>query len=596
MRKKMLLGKKTLAALLAVTLLLSMTGCGKKGAQQTAPDNSVTTTAQQPESNGADAQVDTGAAGEDAGTSGDAAADTAEKPQLSMEIRSHYLRTAEEFSTPNEEMIPYAYVLYQTLEPSGETAEAYPELAAALTDYNNGADEMAMSTLVDGASLMEEYLGYEAQMYGSNERCDNLTIHRADSRLFSFEVSSESWFNGPHPNTIFNSFNYDPQTGDFLQIRDVMSHPEELPEMIFDHLEWLDDTYVFEEEENIRMKERIREYVADDVLCWTVDEKGIAVTFDAYALQFYAFGPMWSVLTFEDYPDLLLPQYVCDEETAPFEDRFVVAEAPEEIFELQELYALYGNPNEAYEGSGDAQEAYYLVENHGWEAYISDAADRSKPDSPITLKQSSKEAIDFAENWASAHDLSLPVTVYQYPNFTDGIYEYEVTNEEETCIMVRVRNAVTGEYIGEYDFSEYLNPPDTDYNDLFWDVTQTRILNCQAMGGILYVSIGHRTYASAQPHKAYIVAVDMQDGSLLWRSAELLSNAYNIVLTTDTILCGYGFTNEPDYLYVLNRRTGEVYDSYKVDSKIDYILFDPEAYTVRIFTYNYTYLFDMIDK
>ncbi len=595
MRKRRNGTKKLLAALLSVTLLLSLTGCGKKGGQEAVTDSTVTNQTVQTENPVAESET-----AEGTGTATDAgdatAVSTGEKPQIAMEILHHYLRTQEEFTTPNDETTPYAYVRYQTLELSQETADAYPELAAALTDYNNGANEMAMSTLVDGASLMDEYLGEDATMYGSNERCDELSIRRADSRFFSFEVSSESWFNGPHPYTMFYSFNYDPQTGEFLRIQDVVSHPEQLTEMIFTHLEWLDDTYVFEEEENERMKAQIKNYLEDGSLCWSVTEKGISVTFDAYALQYYAFGPMWSDLTFEDYPDLLLPKFICDEETDPIEDRFSVGNAPDERFWLQQLYTMYGNPNDLYDGSGESDEINYVVENPGWESYISDAADRSRPDSPISLKQTSKEAMDYAETWASEHDISLPITIYQYPNFTDGVYDYEVTNEPNSCLQVAVWDAVTGEAIGTFDFSAYLDPPDTDYNNLFWDVAETQILNCSAMENVLYVTIGHRTYAAAQPHKAYIVAVDMSDGSVLWRSADLLSNAYNIVLTTDTILCGYGFTDEPDYLYILSRRTGEIYDTYKVDSKIDYIIFDVPSYTVRIFTYNYTYLFDMIDR
>ena len=35
-------------------------------------------------------------------------------------------------------------------------------------------------------------------------------------------------------------------------------------------------------------------------------------------------------------------------------------------------------------------------------------------------------------------------------------------------------------------------------------------------------------------------------------------NSMNFVVKGDVILCGYGFTSEEDYLYQINRNTGEI--------------------------------------
>jgi hypothetical protein len=43
-----------------------------------------------------------------------------------------------------------------------------------------------------------------------------------------------------------------------------------------------------------------------------------------------------------------------------------------------------------------------------------------------------------------------------------------------------------------------------------------------------------------------------------WRSPSLVANAGTFVLAGDTLVTGYGFTREPDYLYLLDRRTGRV--------------------------------------
>jgi hypothetical protein len=48
------------------------------------------------------------------------------------------------------------------------------------------------------------------------------------------------------------------------------------------------------------------------------------------------------------------------------------------------------------------------------------------------------------------------------------------------------------------------------------------------------------------------------DWKLLWRSAAQVANAANFVFVNDTVVTGYGYTAEPDYLYALDRATGKV--------------------------------------
>jgi hypothetical protein len=53
-------------------------------------------------------------------------------------------------------------------------------------------------------------------------------------------------------------------------------------------------------------------------------------------------------------------------------------------------------------------------------------------------------------------------------------------------------------------------------------------------------------------------AVDLKTKKLRWRSPALVANADDFVLLDDTIVSGYGFTDEPDYLYAVDRATGRV--------------------------------------
>lgn len=108
--------------------------------------------------------------------------------------------------------------------------------------------------------------------------------------------------------------------------------------------------------------------------------------------------------------------------------------------------------------------------------------------------------------------------------------------------------------------------------------------------GVLYVSHYHRTYAeSSRGLNAYITAIDLDDMSILWRSRPLVSNSSNFLVIGDTIITGYGFTSEPDYIHLLDRRTGEVYDSIEVRTAPEYMVRDGDTLYVRCYDANYEF-------
>lgn len=107
----------------------------------------------------------------------------------------------------------------------------------------------------------------------------------------------------------------------------------------------------------------------------------------------------------------------------------------------------------------------------------------------------------------------------------------------------------------------------------------------EAEQGILYVSTAHRTYASSSGGlNAYITAIDLETLEFLWRSQPLVSNSDNFLIEGDAIITGYGFTNEDDRIYLLNRITGEVMDSYPVPSAPRYFHRDEDFLYVRCYS------------
>jgi hypothetical protein len=103
-------------------------------------------------------------------------------------------------------------------------------------------------------------------------------------------------------------------------------------------------------------------------------------------------------------------------------------------------------------------------------------------------------------------------------------------------------------------------------------------------GGLVYVSNTHLTYARAtNGRNAYITAIDPEKGTTVWRSPALVANARTFVVTGDLIVAGYGFTAEPDFLYLLDGRTGRVLDRLEVPSAPEVIRLRGDRLFVRTY-------------
>ena len=169
---------------------------------------------------------------------------------------------------------------------------------------------------------------------------------------------------------------------------------------------------------------------------------------------------------------------------------------------------------------------------------------------------------------------------YRYDPVGGGEYGYEYQG-------INIWDKDTDEYVASFDLSLVCNGPDEESDDIS---SANQFINwVQVVDNTLYASIGHNGYSSEEPWSNYMVAIDMKTKKLLWRSEPNVSNFNNFKIVDDTIICGYGFTAEPDYLYLLDRFTGDKVEEIKLDSA-------PSQFEVRddvlyVATYNTAYEF-----
>ena len=228
----------------------------------------------------------------------------------------------------------------------------------------------------------------------------------------------------------------------------------------------------------------------------------------------------------------------------------------------------------------------------------------------LTLVSTRPNRITDEEAWFTRHNLSLPVyenpdapaygqlsTAEPLPSFVPPRFRdarlVRAIRQPERVLAVYGADFASGRYLVAldratgrfsygFDFSSYAYAPDAParerefvYQDIAWAAEE---------GDTLYVAHAHRTYArSSRGMNACVTAIDTRRGRVLWRSAPLVANASSFEVWGDYLVTGYGFTQEPDFVYLLDKRTGEVRHRVAVRSGPEYIIRKGDRLHVRAY-------------
>lgn len=192
---------------------------------------------------------------------------------------------------------------------------------------------------------------------------------------------------------------------------------------------------------------------------------------------------------------------------------------------------------------------------------------------PLKLKIVSEEenGVDWVYDWYEQMNLSLPMLDDGWYSFYDEMYEYEW--------------AVDGLEIYEKETGKHLYT--LEYTTDEWYINGN---NAYMRDGIFYGASVTNGYA--QPDTCFMFAYDLNKEELLWRSASQSYNTMNFVVKEDIIICGYGFTAENDYLYQINRNTGEIIDSLELKKAPDLLVEQDGKLYVHTYSYNYIIEFE----
>ena len=563
--------KKRIVAifLIGMVMTLSLAGCSKK--TSAGPEKELQTTQEQTEK---DEETGQDSHSENADEA------VSEESEIRFTVVQNHIET-EDYYVPEEgDSFPYAFVEYSSFELPDDLKKNYPTLAQSLEEYSTDTYEYAVSTLARAAeSAREEDMSYFATSY---QESWDLEVLRADERAVGWLVVYYYYYGGPHPYTYFGTDMIDTKTGKTLTLSDVVKDVDGLSQIILENLIAIDDTYVFSEEENAQMLPLIEDMIDGGYLPWILNDTGFHVYFDAYALQYYAFGPIFADLSYEEYPDLFNEDYLPVKEDIPVEERISYKEAEPAGWSSQELEPYLGEWET--QGAGD-QAGYFVIECPDWEVpYIADGIFDTLTASPVKLSEVSKDSSIclFEEDWSAETGIPLPGDLYGEGYSDDAYYYYADNSADEGRLAVEISEMGTYDFVGTYDFSNYLYTPTPGnaYTTLY-------IPYAAIYDGVLYTEIAHLTYSEDQPCTGFVVAVEVETGKLLWRSEMLVANGRNFLVGEDTIICGYGFTDEDDYLYILSRHSGAVLEKRKLKTGPDYFI--PVDDSLYVLTYDTVY-------
>jgi outer membrane protein assembly factor BamB len=166
-----------------------------------------------------------------------------------------------------------------------------------------------------------------------------------------------------------------------------------------------------------------------------------------------------------------------------------------------------------------------------------------------------------------------------------GMPVFRLYGEDGSSARYLLAFDAKGRYRYGFDFANYVWPPrirpgnrEFVYEEIVW---------AREDKGVLYVENAHDTYASSSyGRNGYVTAIDLKRKRALWRSPALVANAKSFAVTPHYVVAGYGFTKEPDYLYLLDRRTGRVVERLKLPTAPEQITRQGNRLHVRTYDHD----------
>lgn len=224
----------------------------------------------------------------------------------------------------------------------------------------------------------------------------------------------------------------------------------------------------------------------------------------------------------------------------------------------------------------------WFINNNLYMSSISDYHDYG-----ALARYTGNEAFDY-EKWREENRICLYDDTYIYT--VSSMEDYlDCENAPYMDCLLTIFEKESEVALYQINFSDFcFRSEELRSNNVY---TELDINWAQSYENVLYVSLSYNGYA--EPNTSFIVAISLETIEIIWKSDSLVCNSYNFLIEGGVLLCGYGFTAEPDYLYQLDLSTGKILDQTKLRTKPDYLVLKEEQLYIRC--YNTDYIFEVKD-
>lgn len=278
------------------------------------------------------------------------------------------------------------YVQYQTVFVSNDYASKYPELSEALLQFSEAAEQGAYGTADWLSEIYEEEKEFRQQeaAEGYDYYIDiydesSYEVVRADSVAVCLNDHYSSYTGGAHGNYGVYGTTFDSQTGQVLNIGDIVTDMDKLADAIVEKLnENYPDTWFFVDDD---LRTDIMTRVDEGRLNFTLGYDGVTISFNPYEIASYADGILFAPLTFAEYPELFNEKYTKAPESYMInmvgmyaELGYTSSQGDSKVVSVIPAYAseedMYSSISE-YEGikvvCGNSAEGELYIEDYGWD-------------------------------------------------------------------------------------------------------------------------------------------------------------------------------------------------------------------------------------
>ncbi|MBE6572481.1 MAG: DUF3298 and DUF4163 domain-containing protein [Ruminococcaceae bacterium] len=188
-------------------------------------------------------------------------------------------------------------ISWENLRLSDEDAAKYPSLYEAFETFNATEDKDNIAS----ADSFRDFEGFEyaPMLYGNTEQY----LMRADSTIVSIRSDYSSYTGGAHGMYASFGTNLSPETGEEIDLYDVVTDKNALYEYLFNtiHNEYAEEIF---EDERMAMYEYF-----DEGLNWTIDYDKLTVYFSPYEIASFAAGLIKVDLWFDEHAEILNDKY-----------------------------------------------------------------------------------------------------------------------------------------------------------------------------------------------------------------------------------------------------------------------------------------------